>query len=519
MVASHPPIDPERGVPPSPRPPVQTGFHVDARWPAVVLILAATIIPIGLRPPVVDVAELLRFDALDAVENVVGYLPIGMAFSGFGLARGTAFATLMALLAETVQSVMLFRDPSLVDVATNGIGALIGGWCFARCRPSRWVRCTPRRSALAGLTALCVGLAMHWQNDSAMPNLRGCTLPGQLEGHWALDDSETEDRVADASGHGLQGLRLDLQPLPATFGSADAAGHFRAQYVDLGNPRALSMLGSLSISAWIRARADPADDAAIVSNHDGATGYQLDTTVDTGARTIGFKLVNQYGQVVARYGATTLAINRWYHVAAVYDAQARAMNVYLDGQLDNGTLDHAVTAVQVPSKRHTYIGRRGDLLDYPFLGEIRDVNIFSGALSPSEVFQLRHAAEPGHWHATPSPAAAGRYAGPAVGACPVIVPDQARSPAGVSLIGALVCFAGLGLASGARRWVTPTLGVTLAAALGQFAVPMIAGESRWFLLAATVAGYTAVFLSASLTRARQTVHACADAQGSAAPWR
>ncbi len=52
-------------------------------------------------------------------------------------------------------------------------------------------------------------------------------------------------------------------------------------------------------------------------------GYQLDTTVDKGLRTIGFKVADPCGNTMARYGATELVRDTWYHVAGVYDADKR----------------------------------------------------------------------------------------------------------------------------------------------------------------------------------------------------
>ena len=45
--------------------------------------------------------------------------------------------------------------------------------------------------------------------------------------------------------------------------------------------------GSLTIGAWIKSTDFPRDDAVIVSNR-FKVGFQLDTTVDKGPRTIGF---------------------------------------------------------------------------------------------------------------------------------------------------------------------------------------------------------------------------------------
>ena len=75
----------------------------------------------------------------------------------------------------------------------------------------------------------------------------------------------------------------------------------------------------------------------------GEVGFQLDTTVDKGPRTIGFKLTNSSGGQMFRYGATTLQPNVWYHVAGVYDAAAQTLHVYLNGQLDDGVLQGTVT--------------------------------------------------------------------------------------------------------------------------------------------------------------------------------
>ena len=47
-----------------------------------------------------------------------------------------------------------------------------------------------------------------------------------------------------------------------------------------------------------------------------------------------------------RYGATTMQAGNWYHIAGVYNATARTMDVYLNGQLDNGALVGTVTASQ-----------------------------------------------------------------------------------------------------------------------------------------------------------------------------
>src|SRR4029078_12156263 len=135
----------------------------------------------------------------------------------------------------------------------------------------------------------------------------------------------------------------------------------------LGNPAALQLTGSMTISAWINSSSFPADDAAIVSRRtSGDLGCQLDTTRDNGTRTIGFKLTNSSDGVMFRYGATTLQANTWYYVTGVYDAAAQTLNVYLNGQIDNGLLQGTVTASQQNSTANVNIGRRSGISGYEF---------------------------------------------------------------------------------------------------------------------------------------------------------
>ena len=157
-------------------------------------------------------------------------------------------------------------------------------------------------------------------------------------------------------------------------------------YVNLGNPTALQLTGSMTVSAWIYSSSFPVDDAAIVSKRTGAeSGFQLDTTIDKGARTIGFKLTNSSGGQMFRYGATTLQPNTWYYVTGVYNASSQTIDVYLNGQLDNGVLQGTVTASQQNSTANVTIGRRAGSTGFEFSGRIDDVRIANHALTQDQI--------------------------------------------------------------------------------------------------------------------------------------
>lgn len=151
----------------------------------------------------------------------------------------------------------------------------------------------------------------------------------------------------------------------------------KKDYIDFGHPADLRLMGSMTICAWINSTSFPRDDAAIVSSL--SPGYQLDTTVDRGPRTIGFKLTEPCGKGMARYGASELGRDTWYHVAGVYDADARTLHVYLNAHLDDGFLAGPVAAAQRTSSQRVCVGKRAEISSYEFAGLIDDVHIYSRA--------------------------------------------------------------------------------------------------------------------------------------------
>ena len=210
------------------------------------------------------------------------------------------------------------------------------------------------------------------------------TDPLGITAGYAFNETSGTTTV-DVSGHGITGTLTS----GAAFTTAGKYGNAVAldgvnDYVNLGNPAALRLSGSMTVSAWIYSTAFPADDAAIVSKKN-ADGFQLDTTVDTGPRTIGFKLTNSFGGDMMRYGATALQPNTWYYVTGVYNAAAQTLDVYLNGALDNGVLKGTITSSQQNSSNvNVMIGRRAQT-GYEFIGRIDDVRIADHALTPDQI--------------------------------------------------------------------------------------------------------------------------------------
>ncbi len=70
----------------------------------------------------------------------------------------------------------------------------------------------------------------------------------------------------------------------------------------------------------------------------------------------------------------------------MYDAAARALNVYVNGTLDNGVLSGTVPAAQFDAPLNVNIAQRtGYPGTFNFQGRIDEVHIFNRALNATEI--------------------------------------------------------------------------------------------------------------------------------------
>jgi len=173
------------------------------RAPVIVLVLAATAIPVEVQPPSHLLVHFNVFSG-DFIANIAGYVPVGIVLAGLSPLRAVATAATMSIGVEASQLFMMHRVAQVPDVVSNVIGAIVGIVVATRSKmhspalkTDRWVAWTA--AALAFLLILEVRIA-----SGAAPNTRGATSPGTLEAHWKLD--EGRGLVAsDSSGHGLHG--------------------------------------------------------------------------------------------------------------------------------------------------------------------------------------------------------------------------------------------------------------------------------------------------------------------------
>lgn len=151
-------------------------------------------------------------------------------------------------------------------------------------------------------------------------------------------DEGTGSTVTDLSGNGNTGTILGASwTTTAKYGKALSFNGSNS-YVDIGNSASLQMTGSMTWSAWVNAAANPPDDGMIISKSDNSSGWQLKTSPDTGQRTFGSAVTAGGGTRVQRYSSTLPSLNTWYHVAGVYNATGKTLDIYVNGILNDGAL-------------------------------------------------------------------------------------------------------------------------------------------------------------------------------------
>ncbi len=189
--------------------------------------------------------------------------------------------------------------------------------------------------------------------------------------------------VTDLSGHNLTGTIVGATwTNQGKYGNA-LSFNGTSGYVDLGNPAALQLTGSMTLEAWVKAAATPPDDGQIIAKSDNSSGWQLKTTADAGPQNFGATVTNSSGARARRFSNTVRALNTWYHVAGVYDASARTLTIYINGVLENGTLLGTVPAANLNAAVNANIGRRTG--GFYFNGIIDEVRIYNRALSAAEI--------------------------------------------------------------------------------------------------------------------------------------
>ena len=263
------------------------------------------------------------------------------------------------------------------------------------------------------------------------PFCSGTTVVPVLLGSWNMDElswNGTAGEVKDTSGnnnHGRARVAVTGNPLPSTtsggaaltagnqstcrYGAFDGTGSPARvyDYVELsGFP---TLPNGFTFAAWIRSTNAGAQHQRILVRDDADNGWGLSLADGTGNPALRF-----FNRNVTNNGAVTgqgtnpncgvfcvdtnavISSNTWYYVAAAVDTTAKTVTLYVYSQ--GGTLQaKAVGAYSgtwvdgtgtVGIGGETSASAEGRQTSWHFLGNIDEVNIYSGALAQTAIESL-----------------------------------------------------------------------------------------------------------------------------------
>lgn len=263
------------------------------------------------------------------------------------------------------------------------------------------------------------------------PFCSGTTSAPVLLGSWHMDETSwngTAAEVKDSSGnnnHGKASVAVAGNALPSTtsgstayatgaqstcrYGAFDGTGSPTRvyDYVELsGFP---TLPNGFTFAAWIRSSNASAQHQRILVRDDAQNGWGLSLADGTGSPKLRF-----FARNITNNGAVTgqgsdpscgvfcvdsnavIASNTWYYVASVIDTTAKTVTLYVysaSGVLQakvsgaySGTWTDGTGTAAIGGE--TSASGEGTQTSWHFLGNIDEVNIYSGALSQTSIESL-----------------------------------------------------------------------------------------------------------------------------------
>lgn len=221
-------------------------------------------------------------------------------------------------------------------------------------------------------------------------------MPATVVGNWQLDEG-TGSSAKDSSGNNNNGELSPIAPI-WTGGRqpASTALHFDgSNYVKVvGNPPPLTVLepSMVTVEAWVRSCGPVTGSLHYILSKGGegciAASYAL-YAGELGKLSFYISHEDQAKPFFESPNAEpSVWDGNWHHVAGTYDG--KTVRLYVDGhQIGDGTnVPDPTNIVYNLPVNEFFIGSYGEEpcpFPYNFTGDIAEVRVWNGALSPSEV--------------------------------------------------------------------------------------------------------------------------------------
>lgn len=196
----------------------------------------------------------------------------------------------------------------------------------------------------------------------------------------------------DESGNGNDGTWDNDEVYAADrFGNSSSTASFDGMddFIDLGNPLALNILGDMSISAWILT--NKVDRQHIISRaEEGETANENRNSFRLNATNIlNYNYEIGSGVNVNVESSDRISTGEWSHVSFTRSVDATtAINVYVNGILQGTTSGLTNPDGGNSSGMRVQIGETNEAISTLFDGLIDDIRIYDRALFESEIIEL-----------------------------------------------------------------------------------------------------------------------------------
>jgi hypothetical protein len=367
---------------------------------SIALIVATTLIPVGLRYPSTGYIN-CTFNVADFINNLLLYVPLGIALGGSSLLRAFLWGFSLSTCAELLQLGYVDRIPSPFDIASNTCGALIGYLAAVYfLRTKGYLQKSlgiPRPIAILAIPIAIFGVVIllrHRQSSDFSnwsPSFR-LAIGNELTGDrpwtgtisriaiypFAMTRSSIND-LAHRGASSAYAARADTPSEPPIF-ELQPTADFTTRYglpllskeEELKLYRTLVRRNRLTVLVWMRSTNLEQDGPARIVTYSQDSSNR-NFTLGQIQKTLTFRLrtpaSGSNGTDPALYSGPVLALNRPAFVAAVYDG--RISGLYVDGK--------CVAQADLGAKRPRLSGRILSWL--PSSLPIREIE-----LSMSEIF-------------------------------------------------------------------------------------------------------------------------------------
>ena len=160
-------------------------------------------------------------------------------------------------------------------------------------------------------------------------------------------------------------------------------------YVDMGDPPQLRLTSSMTLAVWMYAERLQQANTLITRNAGfGDVGWAL--YIENGYPMLKIGQPGERSKTSTRTSSALVSPGQWYHIAGVYNAGMKTLDIYVNGVLSNGLLNGLVPSSQRNSGQNIVIGKRTRY----FKGTLDDIRIYNRALAADELDALAQGQEP-----------------------------------------------------------------------------------------------------------------------------